>query len=296
MKDILNGKSFTVQPGCFPCFLRQTAIAVNLGTDDETLKMDIMKAVLADMENADVQESPAHATSLMHRRIRVMLGRDPFEHVKADYNRKALAMYPHFKKTVEESEDPLKTAAKLAIAGNIIDFGIFTSMDIEGTIERALNDPMAVDRYEWFRDEVDSVDEVLYLLDNAGEVVFDRLLIEELVRCGKRVVAVAKGSPIINDCTVKEAEEAGIHRVCDVIDNGSDAVGTILDTTSEHFRSRFHENGSLVISKGQGNFETLMNERRKIFFLLQSKCDVLSDFLGLPKDSMLLAGGSHEPA
>jgi uncharacterized protein with ATP-grasp and redox domains len=99
---------------------------------------------------------------------------------------------------VSESPDPLLTASRLAIAGNIIDFGIFASVDLEGTIERALGGPLAVDHSGRFREEVSRAGSILYLLDNSGEVVFDRLLIEELVALGKKVTAVVKGSPVIN--------------------------------------------------------------------------------------------------
>lgn len=285
----MNEKRLDVHLECFPCFLRQTVIAVDLGTEDEGLKMQIMKAVLRDMEDTDMHKSPAHATTGMHRRIRQMLGRDPFEEIKQRYNKKALELYPSLKETVGAGGDPLRTASKLAVAGNVIDFGIYTSVDVEGTVERSLNGPFAVEDYQRFKDEVDRADKVLYLLDNAGEVVFDRLLIEELIEKGKEVVAVVKGSPVINDCTLRDAEEAGLAGLCELMDNGSDAVGTILETTSPAFNNVFHGSGSLVISKGQGNFETLMGERKNIFFLFQSKCGVLSRFLGLETGSMILA-------
>jgi uncharacterized protein with ATP-grasp and redox domains len=286
-----NEKRLNVHIECFPCFLRQTALAVDLGTTDEALKMKIMKAVLRDMESADMHKSPAHATTGMHRMIRQMLGCDPFEGIKREYNKKALELYPSLKETVRNGNDTLRTASRLAIAGNIIDFGIYTSIDIEGTIERSLNVPFAVEDYERFREELERADKVLYLLDNSGEIVFDRLLIEELLIMGKDVVGVVKGSPVINDCTMIDAEEVGLTGVCEVIDNGSDAVGTILETTSSTFNEIFH-GGSLVISKGQGNFETLLGEQKNIFFLFQSKCSVLSRFLGFETGSMLLAENS----
>jgi uncharacterized protein with ATP-grasp and redox domains len=118
---------------------------------------------------------------------------------------------------------------------------------------------------------------------------------EELIALGKHVTAVVKGSPVINDCTMNDAREAGIGEICDVIDNGSDAVGTILEMVSAEFRERFRGNGSLIISKGQGNFETLMGEPGNIFYLFQSKCEVLSGVLELPRGSMLLVGNTSGP-
>jgi uncharacterized protein with ATP-grasp and redox domains len=287
MRNFLDGKEMRVHPECYPCFLRQTLIALNTDSFDDALKHDVMKAVLEDIKGAEREKSPAHATTLIHRRIRGMLGKDPFRGIKSEYNARALRLYPRLRETVYGSADPLETAARLAIAGNVIDFGIFTSVDMEGTIGRALARPLEVDHYPAFRREVDKADKILYLLDNAGEAVFDRLLMEALVSRGKKVTAVAKGGPVINDCTLEDALEAGIAEAAEVISNGSDAVGTILEMTTEGFRDRF-ENAELLISKGQGNFETLLGRGENIFFLFQSKCGVVSRVLGLPEGAMVL--------
>jgi uncharacterized protein with ATP-grasp and redox domains len=216
-----------------------------------------------------------------------LLGRDPFEGIKSEYNQIALRLYPSLKTTLEKSPDPLWTSTRLAIAGNIIDFGIFTSIDIEGTIRMALDNPLAVDDYSSFRDAIFIADKILYLTDNAGEIVFDRLLIEILISLGKKVKAVLKRSPVINDSTTEDAKESGLTKVCEVIDNGSEAVGTILDWTSPTFQRTFKD-AQIIISKGQGNFETLIGTEKKIFFLFQSKCNVVSKELGLSTGSMLL--------
>jgi uncharacterized protein with ATP-grasp and redox domains len=290
MRDFLVGKTLTVAPECYPCFLRQTLISLDEAEAAEETRHEVVRAVLAELGRADPGKSPAHATTFMHRRIREMLGKDPFARVKSRYNTIAMGLYPGLKSMVSESHDPFLTASRLAIAGNIIDFGIFSSVDLEGAIERALGEPLAVDHSERFREEVSRAGSILYLLDNSGEIVFDRLLMEELIALGKHVTAVVKGSPVINDCTMNDAREAGIGEICDVIDNGSDAVGTILEMVSAEFRERFRGNGSLIISKGQGNFETLMGEPGNIFYLFQSKCEVLSGVLELPRGSMLLVG------
>lgn len=272
---------------CFPCFLKQSIIALRYGTRNVRLQEKILKSVLEDIEGADTSKPPAYTTTFIHRRIRRMLRKDPFRKIKSEYNQISLNLYPHLKKMVQESSDPLWTASRLAIAGNVIDFGIFTSVDIEGTIKRALQSPLSVDDYRSFKAALSGAAEVLYLLDNAGEAVFDRILIETLTSQGKQVVAVAKGSPIINDCTTEDAREAGITEVCEVIDNGSDGVGTILEWTSRNFRQRYAR-FPLIISKGQGNFETLDDPEKAIFYLFQSKCDVVSKELGLSLGSMIL--------
>lgn len=272
---------------CFPCFLRQSIIALRLGTKDESLRETILKSTLDYIQNTDISKPPAYTTTFIHKKIRQMLGIDPFKEIKSEYNQIALRLYPSLKTTIEKSPDPLWTSTRLAIAGNVIDFGIFTSVDIEGAIRKALNNQLAVDDYSSFKNAISIADKILYLTDNAGEIVFDRLLIETLIQLGKEVKAVVKGSPVINDSTMEDAEESGIIGVCDVIDNGSEAVGTILEWTSSAFQKVFND-AQLVISKGQGNFETLIGAEKKIFFLFLSKCDVVSKELGLSTGSMLL--------
>lgn len=277
---------------CFPCFLRQSVIALRLGTKDESLQEAILKSILVDVQRADTSKPPAYVTTFIHRSIRQLLGKDPFKEIKSEYNRVALGLYPSLKTTIEKSPDTLWTATRLAIAGNVIDFGIFTSVDIEGAIRKALGGPLAIDDYGAFRDATSTTDKILYLADNAGEIVFDRLLIETLVFIGKKVTAAVKASPVINDATAEDAMEAGLTEVCEVIDNGSDAVGTILEWTSSRFQKAFKD-AQLVITKGQGNFETLIGTEKKMFFLFQSKCDVVSRELGLPTGSMLLKGADR---
>jgi uncharacterized protein with ATP-grasp and redox domains len=274
---------------CFPCFLRQTIIALGQRPyiADTHIRREILNDVLSIMLRADTDKPPAYTSTFIHRTIRERLGLDPFKEIKHEYNALALGLYHTLKSEVESSKDPLWTAARLAIAGNVIDFGIFTSIDIEGSVRKALETSIAADDYPAFKESVRHAEEILYLLDNSGEIVFDKLLIEELVSLGKKVSAAVKGSPVLNDVVLEDAVQTGLTKLCRVIDNGSDAVGTMLGWTSPEFQSAFHS-ADLIISKGQGNFETLAGNEKRIFFLFQSKCEVVSKELGLPPGSMLL--------
>ncbi len=272
---------------CFPCFIRQTTIALSQFSDNHALGEKVIKEVLRIVQSADTARPPAYTTTLIHRLIREKVGQDPFRKVKKAYNTLAMGLYAELKARIRRSEDPLWTASRLAISGNVIDFGIYTSIDIESSILRSLETHIAVDDYEMFREDLDRSEEILYLLDNAGEIVFDRLLIEELAAMGKKVRAAVKGSAVLNDVTSEDAGQTGLQDICEVIDNGSDAVGTILEWTSPEFRARY-AGAELVISKGQGNFETLTGNGKKAYFLFQSKCDVVSKELGLSPGSMLL--------
>ncbi|MBF0558974.1 MAG: DUF89 family protein [Nitrospirae bacterium] len=287
---------------CFPCFFKQAIIAVRLGTKDEALQATVLKGLTDEIKATDMSKPPAHSTTFMHRKIRQLLGKDPFKDIKTEYNQAALGLYPELRERVFNSDDPLWTAARLAIAGNIIDFGIFSSVDIIGTIDRALTGSATVDHFTQFKSAVEDHREVFYLLDNAGEIVFDKLLIEVLVEMGKKVTAAVKGSPVLNDATAYDAAEVGLDQVCDIVDNGSDCIGTMLEMTSQGFNSML-EDSDFIISKGQGNFETLgcpdgengLNSSKEIFFLLQAKCDVIAKELGISRGSMLLMSSSQVP-
>ena len=189
---------------------------------------------------------------------------------------------------VHNSENPLENAVRLAIAGNIIDLGIKTSItnaDIQKTIKDSLTAPLNQVIIEEFRSDIESAQDILYLADNAGEIVFDRLLIEQLPE--KKITVAVKGSPVINDATMEDAISTGLTKIVPVIDNGSDGPGTILETCSDEFLSRF-EQADLIISKGQGNFETLSEIDKKIYFFLKAKCSVIAQHLQVPVGTFFL--------
>ncbi len=238
---------------CLPCFLRQTVIALKQVSGIQDLQQEIFHEVLAVMQKTDMNMPPAYTTTFIHRTIRNRLGQDPFRKIKSVYNKIGLRLYPELRKMVSNSRDPLWTAARLAIAGNIIDFGIFTSIDIDKSVASALEETIAVDDYDSFKNAVNERNTVLYLLDNSGEIVFDRLLIEQLVRKGKKVKAVVKGSPVLNDVTMEDAVQTNLPDLCEVVDNGSDAIGTILELTSPEFQAHFSR---LLISSSAKARET----------------------------------------
>jgi len=280
-------KEVKVQPECFPCFLRQVLLAIDQHNLDYNFRIEVMKASIKEVLLADVSRTPAYASTFIHKKVRQMLGYDPFLNKKNKYNQIASDLYSRLKKIVSKSNDPLRTAMRLAIAGNVIDFGIFKEIDIELEIKKALNDNMGWEDYYELINALHQTDELLYLLDNAGEIVFDKLLIDTLQFTGKKITAVVKGGPIINDATMEDATQIGLHNTCQVIDNGSDAIGTIIEWCSEDFKKRFLQS-SLIISKGQGNFETLSTSDKNIFFLFQAKCDVVAEYIGVKKGDRLL--------
>jgi len=279
---------------CIPCFVRQVIDSVRMTTDDTRLHEKVLRETLSMASEMDLSQSPPAMAQRIHRFIREITGvSDPYLDVKNRFNTLALQMYPDLKQRIDTSTDPFETAIRLAIAGNIIDFGVNSAIDpsqVERTISESLTDPFNRESLEMFRHAISQAEKILYLGDNAGEIVFDRLLIERLPY--EKITFVVKGGPILNDAVMEDAQIVGLTDVVDVIDNGSDAPGTILESCSEIFRRRFDES-DLVIAKGQGNYETLSNVDKNIFFLVRPKCSVLARHLGREIGSLVLSGSNH---
>jgi len=274
---------------CIPCFVRQALDAARLATDDEQIHEKVVREVLRLSVDLDMSQSPPVIGQQVHRLIRELIGvEDPYHGVKQRFNNAALKLYPKMRHLIIESEDPFETAARIAIAGNIIDFGVKSQLqetELEETINQCLSEEFSGAQIEAFRSAVNEAEDILYIADNAGEIVFDRLLIEQLPI--EKITVVVKGSPVINDATMEDAIHAGLPQIVNVIENGSDAPGTILQNCSQSFRERF-EDADLIIAKGQGNYETLSDVNKNIFFILKAKCPVISRNIGCEVGEMIL--------
>jgi uncharacterized protein with ATP-grasp and redox domains len=196
---------------------------------------------------------------------------------------------------VAQADDPLEQAVRIAIAGNIIDFAPGTVMNpskelqftLEATLERVLHQAFAINDLEALRRALSKAQRVLYLADNAGETVFDRVLIEILEQ---PVIYAVKGGPTINDATQEDAVAAGLEEVTEIVSTGSDAPGTVLESCSPPFR-QLYDQAELIIAKGQANHEALGEGDRRLFFLLQVKCSVLGREIGTEPGSIILKQG-----
>ncbi len=274
---------------CIPCFVRQSLDAVRLMTSDESIHEHVVRNILRLAADLDMSQSPPVMGQKIHRLIRELVGmEDPYHKIKKQFNELALKLYSELRKLIIESEDPLETAIRLAIAGNIIDFGFNSKLqesELEKTISECLVAEFSGMQLKPFQQALNEAEEILYIADNAGEIIFDRLLIEQLPY--EKVTVAVKGKPVINDATMEDAEVAGLTRIVEVIDNGSDAPGTILESCSRYFRDRFAR-ADLVIAKGQGNYETLSEVNKNIFFILKAKCPVIARDLDCEVGEMIL--------
>lgn len=266
---------------CIPCFIRQALDAARIVSDDPIVHAKILNEVLQWACSVDLQQPAPVIGQRIHRRLREIVKRDdPYRPAKDHQNRMALAMMPDLRARVTASANPLDMAMRVAIAGNVIDLGVpgsVTEDKIQETVEKCLSEPLVGDQKKFFAAAAQAK-KILYITDNAGEIVFDRLLIEQLKP--ERVTVAVRGAPAINDATMQDAIAAELDQIAKVIDNGSDAPGTVLEDCSPEFRRHFAE-ADLIISKGQGNFETLSDEPGNIYFLFKAKCKVISEHAGV---------------
>ncbi len=260
---------------------RQALDAARSVTHDTALQETILREVLSWCSQCAYDQPPPLMAARIHRRLRELTGvADPYAAARNDQNCMALALLPELEAMVAAADDPFDTAVRLAIAGNIIDLGVkgdVKKTDVRESIQDSLAHGISGDLEE-FRAAVEKAERILYLADNAGELVFDRLLLQRLPR--ERVVLAVRGAPVINDVTLADAEQCGITGLVAVVDNGSDAPGTVLAECSQEFRSIFRA-ADMIISKGQGNFETLNDEEANIFFLFKVKCRLVAEHTGL---------------
>jgi len=273
---------------CYPCFLRQALDAARRAGVGDTQQRAVLDRVLEALQQVEPAATPPEIGDRVHRIVRQVAGNgDPYREAKAASTRQALALYPRLKALVREADDPLDVAVRLSIAGNIMDAARGQECDLWSTVERVLAQPFAADDGMAFREALAGAGKVLYLADNAGETVFDRVLIEAL---DAPVVYAVKGGPTLNDATREDALAAGVDRVAEIVSTGSDAPGTILDRCSEEFR-KLYERAELIIAKGQANYETLSEAGSKVFCLLQTKCPVIARDVGVPVGSIVLRQG-----
>ena len=271
---------------CYPCAMRQTLRLVRQAGMSEEKQRVVMRRILQELLEFEPGADATDVISPVHALIRELTGIDDlYKEEKEEATKEALALYPQLKEMVENSPDPFETAVRLSVAGNIIDYGALDGFDLQKTIRRVLEQPFALDDMEALRSAIEQAEQILFLADNAGETVFDRVLIETM---DKPVVYVCKGGPIINDATIEDARAAGLDKVSEVISCGAACAGTVLPQCSAEFIKRYNA-AELIIAKGMGNYETLCNEKTPIFFLLQVKCDLVARDLAVRKGSIVCA-------
>jgi damage-control phosphatase, subfamily I len=294
--------STTMNKICHPCLMKQAySVSAFAKLSEEQTGRIALVAKEGLERSLTTPLLPQHIARLVEDAVNLELGMPPdhdlYAELKQLSNEISLSYSGKFRQKIRESEKPLETGMHIAAAGNIIDFGAKNHDSINLDEELNSFDSVVFEHYdiERFKDQLKSALTLLYICDNCGEIVFDKLFIEEILReyPDLQITAAVRDRPIINDATLIDAAFIGLDSVVKVISSGSQYPGTILPEANELFRQLYFSS-DIIISKGQGNFETLMPEAdARLFFLLRIKCSYMAGLSGVPEDSLVLMQGKN---
>lgn len=282
---------------CMVCFLQQALATARLSTNDPQLQRLIVSKTGELLSRLDMSISPPENAVAVYRQIADLSGvDDPYNELKDQSNTFALSLHDQVRERINNADDPLYAAVRFAIAGNIIDYGTCHEFNAMQTLSKCMEEELCINDYEQLNSDVKENEgrDILYLADNCGEIVFDSLLVEQLLQYNHNVTLVVRGKEILNDVTLKDAKHIGIEDQCTVITNGSSCPGTPLRSCGDDLKEAFNR-ADLIISKGQGNFETLSEEKSHGYFLLTVKCEVVARYIAaLRSDSDVRLNGCGE--
>ena len=282
-----------LQPECITCIIAQVKNVTNMFGLSEEKREEAMRDTHTYLAGANYEGcTPESMGELWQILLRHVGEKDPYAAIKSLCNQEAMKMLPATREKIARAKDPFTVALKYAIAGNLIDYGLEHPVSIEeqnAQIDAIANTAFSIDDSDKLLRAMEHAKTMLYLGDNAGEIVFDKLLVEQIRKRFPKIdlAFVVKGSPVLNDVTEVDADEVGMQDVARVIDNGDASPGTVLSRTSEAFQSAF-ANADVILSKGQGNYESLSGvEKENLFFLFTAKCDTVCVEAGVPKLSIV---------
>ena len=269
-------------PQCIPCIINQAyESSKKFASGNTELQLKIVKNICAEVEAVDINYTAPMFSSSMQKIIEEYLDiKNPYKKLKDKNIIIAEKFIPYIKTLIDRSADKLEMAIRTAIIGNAIDLGANPNFDIEFEVSRITSGDIYFIGYQKFKEDLKKAELILYIADNYEEALFDKFLITALLP--KNVVFVVRSKPILNDITMEDAKKLEIEKLCKVIESGSIIAGTDLNECTPEFLDLYRK-ADIVISKGQGNYETLLNEVRPIYFLFRVKCDVIASRCGLKK-------------
>jgi len=281
-------RTLKVGSRCGYCLLHRGYSMINLSTDDEELRMKAMNELLVFLgEEFGPDAVPSVLGATRGRIIARITGcPDPYNQMKKDANNTALELLPELRLLVDEApeKEKLRKACLISCLGNVVDYDVpGNNSDIEAAMD-FLDQGFHIDDTDKFKELIKPGTNLLFFTDNAGEIVFDKLVVAELRRLGCKVTVAVKGGPGLNDATMEDAEFVSMTETADeVITTGTDAIGVRLDESPEWFLDRFNE-ADLILAKGMANFETLSESPAPcpLMYLFRSKCEPVASVLGVP--------------
>ncbi len=274
-------------PDCVPCVFRQVLRASRRLTHDEDELFAVLTRAMDLLRDRIRHGTPADLTTDALRAVSDHFGvEDLYAEERHRTNRIMLKLEPELRKLIEYSREPLDTALKLAAAANMIDFGVYDEVDVNATLEKTMTISFAVDHTDHLVRDLARSKKLLCLVDNSGEIVADKLLLETIRH--KNTWAGVRAAPMLNDATLADAKEVGLDTVAKIISNGSKRLGTVLEDCSAAFKRCFNQ-ADVIIAKGQANFESLEHVDRPIYFIMTAKCDLVARQLGVRLGDIVVA-------
>ena len=275
---------------CLPCIVRGSLDAARLATNDEALQQQVVKRILKILHRFDTNQPPPLMAREIQKAVREITGvEDPYAALKKKFNDFALDLVPKLKARCGNLS--FEAAVRLCIAGNIIDFGTHTQISEQQVLE-TIDDAMSLDingSTRALEKSCNTAENILWVADNAGEIVFDTLLLEKLAP--DKIVYAVRGGMTQNDATMEDVQYTGIDERFKTMDTGAAIPGVILEYCSKAFLTAYRQ-ADLIIAKGQGNLETLDHTDDRIFFLFKAKCPVVARYVGCQLgDTVILKGG-----
>jgi len=279
---------------CLNCALNQLINATEIANMPEAKRLELTQQAFELVARKGINRNNCEVIEDFYRIATAAIGdENPYREVKAHFNRGMMKLWPQIRAHIAESENPLATAVRASIAGNLIDFAALgLDVSLEAAMEKVHKvdkQGMAIDDTPSLADALSRASTLLVLGDNCGEIALDKLLIETILKLYPHlhVQYGVRGMPSVNDVTREDAAMVGMEEVAEVIDNGDSALGTLLYRTSPEFNRAFYA-ADVVIAKGMGNYESLHGcDRSNIWFLLIAKCKTVARMTKTPKGSIL---------
>lgn len=270
---------------CISCFFKQALDAGQVAGADYAQKKEIVDRLAREVPDFNLSQTPPELSRTLYAIVADVTGNpDIYKERKELSIRAALEIYHQLRHSAAHAKDRLLKASELAIAGNIIDFGLRNTLNLDHELKNIIaradkaanNKNAAMFNYEKFNERIKNCTDLLYLADNAGETVFDAVLLEEIknLRPELEIIYAVKEKPIINDALASDARESHVDKYAQIISTGADTPGAVFSRCTPEFIDLFNK-ADMIISKGQGNFEALSDINRDVFFLFMTKCPIV---------------------
>lgn len=276
-----------LNPGCISCLLKSRLEDFPEDTPNEK-QIEYMQRVLKAISETPKSEGAPVIVRTINRIQKEMFGYNKdFTHVKSHFNELMLEKAPFVREKLSQSQDSLKLAIQYAMTGNYIDFGAMNNVDeveLQKLLDFSSNNPVDEKEYTALKADLEKAKKVVYLTDNCGEIVMDKLLIEEIQKLNQKaeVTVIVRGLPVLNDVTMEDAIQVGLTEIVNVIGNGSEIAGTYLEDISEEAKNVI-DDADVILAKGQGNFETLRMCGKNIYYIFMCKCEMFAKRFQVPR-------------